>query len=192
MKARMDRAASGHGETMSLRASGFDAAFAAAYREHVDFVWRILARFGVASAALEDATQEVFVVAHRHWGAWEGRATMRAWLYGVARRVASTHHRTRRRRDRKLSSLIPPEPAGLEAQIEGRARLELLAAAIDALDPKQREVFVLAELDQLTAPEIAEALDCKLSTVYSRLRRARARVTRTVHARERDDPQGEP
>ncbi|PRQ09106.1 RNA polymerase sigma factor [Enhygromyxa salina] len=168
-----------------------DAEFAAAYRAHVDFVWRVLARRGVDPSALEDATQEVFVVAHRQWGAWDDRATMRAWLYGVARRVASTHHRGQRRRQRKLASLVPPEPQDLEARIEGRARLVALAQAIDSLDPVYREIFVLADIDQLTAPAIAEALGCNLNTVYTRLRRARAHVTRAMTARELDEPNQE-
>jgi RNA polymerase sigma-70 factor (ECF subfamily) len=168
-----------------------DADFAAAYRAHVDFVWRVLARRGVHASALEDATQEVFVVAHRHWGVWKDRATMRAWLYGVARRVASTHHRGQRRRQRKLAALIPPESPDLEASIEGRARLVALAQAIDSLDPVHREIFVLADIDQMTAPAIAEALGCNVSTIYTRLRRARARVIQamTTSANANEDRQ---
>jgi RNA polymerase sigma-70 factor, ECF subfamily len=46
-------------------------------------------------------------------------------------------------------------------------------AILSTMLEEQREVFVLAELEQLSAPEIAEALDVKLNTVYSRLRLAR-------------------
>ena len=44
---------------------------------------------------------------------------------------------------------------------------------LSALDDEKRAVFVLAELEQMTAPEIADALSIKLNTVYSRLRAAR-------------------
>jgi RNA polymerase sigma-70 factor (ECF subfamily) len=163
--------------------------FSAAYREHVDFVWRVLARRGVATAELEDATQEVFVVAHRRWGAWDGQATMRAWLYGVACRVASTHHRGRRRAQRKHDSLDagPPEP-GLDVRLEDRDRLAALAQAIDQLEPEDREIFVLAELESLTVPEIAQMLGRNLNTIYSRLRRARARIVRAMAEREGSKP----
>ncbi len=171
---------------MPSRSRARAAEFAAAYETHVDFVWRVLARRGVEPAALEDATQEVFIIAHRRWGAWEGQASMRAWLYGVARHVASNHYRTRSRRQRKQDSLAAQLSAAspdLDARLDDRARLKALAAAIDRLEPRQREIFVLADVEGLTAPEIAELLGCKLNTVYSRLRTVRALFAKAV-ARE--------
>lgn len=163
--------------------------FSAAYRQHVDFVWRVLARRGVGSADLEDATQEVFMISHRRWGAWEGQASMRAWLYGVACRVASTHHRGRRRARRKHDDLPAPaaEP-GLDVRLEHRDRIAALAQAIDELEPEQREVFVLADIESLSVPAIAEILGLNAETIYSRLRRARARIVRAMAAREHSNP----
>lgn len=161
------------------------AEFTAAYRANADFVWRVLARFGVPDAGLEDAMQEVFIVAHRRWGAWEGQASIRAWLYGVARRVASTHHRTQSRQRRKRDALPTPAPEpGLDERLEDRARLDALAQAIASLDEDQRHVFALVDIEELSAPEAAAALGCKLNTVYSRLRRARAKVTSAMAAHE--------
>jgi RNA polymerase sigma-70 factor (ECF subfamily) len=163
--------------------------FSAAYREHVDFVWRVLARRGVAAAELEDATQEVFVVAHRRWGAWDEQSSLRAWLYGVACRVASTHHRGRRRQQRKHDSMLarPAEP-GLDVWLEDRDRLAALAQAIEDLEPEQREIFVLADLESMTVPVIAELLGSNINTIYSRLRRARARIVRAMAEREGSKP----
>jgi RNA polymerase sigma-70 factor (ECF subfamily) len=159
--------------------------FSAAYRQHVDFVWRVLARRGVATADLEDTTQEVFMISHRRWGVWEGQASMRTWLYGVACRVASTHHRGRRRQQRKHDDLPAPaaEP-GLDIRLEDRDRLAALAQAIEDLEPEQREVFVLADIESLTVPAIAEILGRNVDTIYSRLRRARARIIRAMATRE--------
>jgi RNA polymerase sigma-70 factor (ECF subfamily) len=159
--------------------------FSAAYRQHVDFVWRVLARRGVAAADLEDTTQEVFMISHRRWGVWEGQASMRTWLYGVACRVASTHHRGRRRQRRKHDDLPAPaaEPA-LDTRLEDRDRLAALAQAIDELEPEQREVFVLADIESLSVPAIAEMLGRNVDTIYSRLRRARARIIRAMADRE--------
>ena len=131
--------------------------------------------------------QEVFIVAHRRWGAWEGQASIRAWLYGVARRVASTHHRTASRQRRKQEALPRPAPEpSLDVRLEDRARLDALSRAIASLEDDQRDVFTLADIEELTAPEIAEALGCKLNTVYSRLRRARAKVTSAMEQFEAD------
>ena len=142
-------------------------------------MWRVLARYGVPDAHLEDATQEVFMVLHRRWGAWEGQASMRAWLYGVARRVASSHHRSQRRHRRKIAALpAPAEAPRLDERLADRHRLAALSRAIAALEPDRRDVLVLADIEGLSAPEISEALGCKVNTVYSRLRRARASLAR--------------
>lgn len=161
--------------------SELDLRFTQVYRAHVGLVWRALARRGVAAADLEDATQEVFVVAHRRWGAWEGRTSVRAWLFGVARHVAESHHRGARRQQRKLQALpsLVNEPL-LDAQVDAQVRLDALAAAIAALPDDRREVFVLADVEGFSAPEIADALGCKLNTVYSRLRRARVAVAQAM------------
>lgn len=151
------------------------AEFEALYHEHFEFVWRTLRRFGVPTAALDDASQDVFVVVHRRFGAWEQRASIRAWLFGVSKRIASKHRRGLERHARKVAAL--PEPAAareLDERVADRDRLERIARAIDKLAPERREVYVLADLEGLSAPEIADALGCKLNTVYSRLRRARA------------------
>lgn len=169
---------------MPTRASKTE--FDAAYRANFGFVWRVLARQGVPDAALEDAAQEVFMVAHRHWGAWHGRASIRAYLFGVARRVAATSRRTQQRQRNKLDNMPARSPeAGLDDQFDDRQRLDHLAATIDQLDPERRDVFVLSDIEGLSAPEIADALGCKLNTVYSRLRRARARVIEAMASFDR-------
>ncbi|PRP95109.1 RNA polymerase sigma factor [Enhygromyxa salina] len=151
------------------------AEFEALYRAQFGFVWRSLRRFGVPEAALDDAAQDVFVIVHRRFGVWDQGGSVRAWLYGVARRVASAHRRTDDRHQRKLAALPTDEARdGLEDRLGARHRLEQIAAQIDALEPSRKQVYVLIELEGLSAPEAAEALGCKLNTVYSRLRRARA------------------
>lgn len=147
--------------------------FEALYHEHFAFVWRTLRRFGVAEASLDDATQDVFVVAHRRFGTWT--TSPRVWLHGVAKRVASKHRRGADRHARKLAALPSPSaPRAIDEHLVDRSELARIAAAIDRLAPERREVYVLAELEGLGAPDIAALLGCKLNTVYSRLRRARA------------------
>lgn len=158
-----------------------DGQFESAYRDNFGFVWRTLARHGVAASGLEDAAQEVFIIVHRQWGAWVGRASMRAWLFGVARRVASSQRRTVDRHVAKLRSIPRANPpAGFDEVIAARERLDRLAAAIDALPQERRDVFVLAEVEGLASPEIADALGINLNTVYSRLRRARLAIAETM------------
>jgi RNA polymerase sigma-70 factor (ECF subfamily) len=159
------------------------AEFEAVYAEHFAFVWRALRAFGVAPESLEDAAQDVFVVVHRRFGAWDEGA-IRPWLGGVARRVAAARRRSVARHDRRIAALPEPQDVRtIEGTADARHRLERIATAIEALSPERREVFILAELDGLRPPEIASVLGCNLNTVYSRLRRAREDLSRAlVHA----------
>lgn len=149
--------------------------FAAAYREHHDFVWRILRYFGVPSAALDDKVQDVFLVAYRRWADLDPTASLRSWLFGIARRVAADLRRSTVRAERRLQAVPAPTggpgPDQVLAQAEAAAFVE---SFLKDLDEDKRTVFMLAEIERLTAPEIAEATGAKLNTVYSRLRAARA------------------
>lgn len=153
--------------------------FADVYRDHFGFLWRSLRRLGVQESALDDAVQEVFLIVHRRLAEFEGRAPLRSWLFGIALRVASQHRRTLRRRP---EDALPPElPAtqttGPDEDAARAQAVRRVYAALDELDDDKRAVFVLAELEQMTAPEIAAALSIKLNTVYSRLRAARQRFS---------------
>lgn len=164
--------APGHQPSVGQRAVTFEAI----YEQHFAFVWRTLRRLGVGQSALDDATQEVFLVVYRRLRDFEGRASVRTWVAGVAIKVAATHRRTLYRRGQTEpveETLVDPRrgPHDSLARSEAVATLEKL---LRELDDKHREVFVLVQLEQLTAPEIAEALGINLNTVYSRLRTARA------------------
>jgi RNA polymerase sigma-70 factor (ECF subfamily) len=158
------------------------------YRRHVGFVWRSLRRLGVDEASVEDVVHEVFVVVHRRLDAYDGRAAMTSWLYGIARGVAANHRRGRGRAQRRLELVgrapAAPPPDDPHTRLEQREGLDIVARFLDALDPDKREVFVLAEVEGMSGPEIAEALGTKVDTVYSRLREARRRFERVVARRE--------
>lgn len=155
--------------------------FATIYDAHVAFVWRVLARLGVAPADLEDVCQEVFIVVHRQLSAFEGRSTLRTWIYGIALRCASGYRRRTARRRPVEAPLAEPvaEVAVAGTQLEdldardARATLERLLAQ---LDPDKREVFVLFELEELAMAEVVAIVGCPLQTGYSRLHAARAIV----------------
>lgn len=153
------------------------------YDEHVDFVWRGLRRLGVPDAELDDALQDTFVVVHRRLGSFEGKSSLKTWIFGIALRVARTHRRTRAR---KPTSPLDDhdEPASHAADpsacAEDREAVRALHAILDELDDEKREAFVLAELEELTAPEIADALSLNVNTVYARIRAARKAFEQAV------------
>jgi len=167
-----------------------DPEFAALYNRHHGFVWRILRRLGVDAAGLDDATQEVFVVVYRRQGDLYSDASVRSWLFGIARRVAADLHRGRRRVERKLRALPSPSaPEPLDEALERAEAADLVQGFLDGLDEGHRMVFMLADIEGLTAPEIATALEVKLNTVYSRLRTSRRKFERRV-ARHRAQARG--
>jgi len=140
------------------------------------------ARLGVRDSSVEDAVQDVFLVAHRKLAEFEGRSSHRVWLFAIALRVAREH----RRRDARLQL---DDTSGAVAQtsypdqaLEQRRRVHLLDVLLSGLSDAQREVFVMAEVEGLSAPEIAQALGVKLNTVYSRLRLGRQRFERALAA----------
>ncbi len=156
-------------------------AFERVYEEHFDFVWRSARRLGVVDEALDDVAQEIFLVVHRRLAEFEGRSSLRTWLYAIARRVVSDHRRSARR---KRPHTPLPETLSSAATPHGDAVRQEAAAILHAflgsMPDEQREVFVLAELEQMTAPEIAEATAAPVNTVYSRLRLARQAFERCV------------
>jgi RNA polymerase sigma-70 factor (ECF subfamily) len=153
--------------------------FRALYDAHFAFVWRTLLHFGVPSECAEDAAQEVFVTLHRRLDDYDGATPLRSWLWGMCRRVAHTARRGLQRADRRASlapepNSTPPPDAGLERQ----QAVEFVQGFLSGLPEELREVFVMMELEGMSAPEAAHAIGASTNTVYSRLRLARARFER--------------
>lgn len=149
--------------------------FAELYELHFDFVWRSARRLGVPEASLDDVVQDTFVTVYRRLSAFEGRSTLKTWIFGILRHTVSDYRRTQRRKGTQPLACEPtdcqgPSPHDATARLEGS---RLLHEALSTLKDEHREVFVLSELEQLSAPEIAQAVEANVNTVYSRLRCAR-------------------
>jgi RNA polymerase sigma-70 factor (ECF subfamily) len=149
--------------------------FDAVYAAHFDFVWRSVRRLGVAQSATDDAVQDVFLVVHRKLGAFEGRSSVRTWLFGIVRRVARDHRprREREHSDEELGTIADSTERAPDERAARNEAARLLDALLQTIDEDKREAFILAELEQFTVPEISEALGVNLNTVYARVRAAR-------------------
>jgi RNA polymerase sigma-70 factor, ECF subfamily len=157
--------------------------FESVYRANFDAIWRTLRRMGVPDKDATDAAQEVFLIAYRRLAEFEGRSTMKTWLFGIAFRVASNRRRAGPSQREVLGdhALAIAEPEGnLELELEQRQQLQLLERALAALPLDQRAVFTMYEMEGLTGDEIAAALELPAGTVRSRLRLARTAFTRAV------------
>ena len=143
------------------------------YATYFDYVWRGAAHRGVPAAALDDVTQEVFIVIDRKLAEFEGRSSLRAWIAGIVRRVVADYVRKRGNQPAGDEPL-EREPAAPGAElVERREALELLDQLLAKMTPEQRETFVLFELEELSGAEIAELTGSNENTVWTRLRAAR-------------------
>lgn len=146
----------------------------------------------------DDAVQETLVKAWQNHGSFEGRSSLRSWLYRIATNVCLDSLRARQRRalPMDLSSPSPatrppveqqPAEAWLEpvpeAAIGGDPALRAeqsetirlaFVAALQHLPPRQRAVLILREVLAWQASEVAELLDTTVVSVNSALQRARA------------------
>ena len=151
--------------------------FDAIFREHFDYVWRA-ARTLAGRGLADDITQEVFLLLRRKLEDYDG-TSLRAWLYGLTRNVARNALRGQGRRDRRHRTAmraVPPDATHRWVEIHEAA--DLMERFLSRLPPPQREAFMLKELEELTAAEIAEAIGVPLQTVYSRVRAAKSELER--------------
>lgn len=151
------------------------------FRAHASFVVAFLARLGVPRQELEDALQEVFLVAHRRGGYVEGPARPTTWLAEIALRVVSTRRRTRKRRPDDTPAAGEHEAVTARTPFDALADTEALARvqrALHALPVDHRAVFILFEIDGEPCDAIAAAFGVPIGTIYSRLSAARRRFLR--------------
>lgn len=152
------------------------------YDAWAEFVYFSLRRLGVAPDHLADAVQDVFVVVHRKLPSRDGDLPWKTWLFRIAMNVAREHRRAHRRQGDPAAlpddlRTATPDPHACAEQSEA---VRALDRVLDALDEDHRAVFILMELEQCTAPEVAAALAIPVNTVYSRLRAARTRFDAAV------------
>jgi RNA polymerase sigma-70 factor, ECF subfamily len=159
------------------------------FDEHAAYVFRVLRYLGVRDADLQDVCQEVFITVHRKIDSFEGRSSVRTWLYRISQRAASDYRRrayVRREVVTDLGSDHPgrPEHEDTTKRLEARSTL---GHVLDRLDEAKRDVFVLYEIEGLTMREVCDILDCPLQTAYSRLHAARKVLTEAVDSDDRGE-----
>lgn len=152
------------------------------YRAHYGFVWQTVRRFGVVPALTDDAVQDTFVTAFRRFDELVP-PTAKAWLYGIARRVASNYRRADFRATRRRAALAVTTSAPTDSPASPEIVL-VFDRFLRGLDPVDRELFVLSEIEGMTGPEAANALSLNTSTTYSRVQVLRRRFREACVGRE--------
>lgn len=171
-----------HPSSTSDDASVADAAAVSAHRfeamfdEHHDLVWRMVRRFGVAPAHVDDATQRVFLVAARRLPSIRV-GEERAFLCGVAMRVASEMRRRdpshRYVHDEQAMESLADEARPADEQLMAHEARQVLDEVLALVPDELRHVLVLVELEGFEVAEVARSIGVPVGTASSRLRRAR-------------------
>lgn len=148
----------------------------------------------------EDVLQDTMLALARSFRDFRGDSSMSTWLYSVARNSCVKKRRKGKfapEQEESLDSLQPGE-ATLESvhgdphqQAESKQAWEQVGEAIAKLDPEQREVLLLRDMDGLSAKEVAEVVGTSVSAVKSRLHRARSQL-RDHLAPAADESQAQP
>jgi len=124
-----------------------------------------------------DLSQEAFVRAYRSIGTFDTRHRFFTWLYRILRNLCLNHLRNNRRRAEILqeagNSVIGKDPENPSLLLEKDEVKEAVWSAVSVLEPHEREIIILRDFQELSYKEIADALDCPVGTVMSRLFHAR-------------------
>ncbi|MFO0611105.1 MAG: RNA polymerase sigma factor [Polyangiaceae bacterium] len=151
-------------------------------------VRRVVVRLGVPTGDADDLVQATFLDVSRSAASYDGRASARPWLVGLA----IVHVKRRRRSLARLAERLARwarEPVPLVRRPDESTELAETAAraqaALDRLSAKKREAFVLIALEGLTGEEVAAALDIPVATVWTRLHHARRELREALAAEDR-------
>jgi RNA polymerase sigma-70 factor (ECF subfamily) len=171
--------------------SGDLAAFAELIDRYQDRLYNAQLRMVGDAEDARDLTQETFLRALSAIPSFRGTSQVYTWLFRIGMNLAMNHRRRGQRekamRDprgghdprvvrqaehllREAGNRTEPPP---DCQLEAAERRELVRRAIDELQPEQRAIIILRDIENLDYEQIAEVLDVAIGTVKSRLHRAR-------------------
>lgn len=163
-------------------------ALEAAVREHARPLFRAARGMGFSEQEAEDLVQDVFVSFLEGIDRFEGRSRLRTWLFGILHRKAMERRRELAADERTdpidavfESWFKPPgrwaaPPADLERLLLSQEAGHLILQCLNDLPANQREVFVLREVEGLSAPEICKILDISGTNYGVLMHRARIRL----------------
>jgi len=147
------------------------------YDRYARDVWRAVRRTLASATDVDDVVHATFLGLPRIAASYDGRASCRNWLCGIAVNLAVRQRRGKQRFQRMIEAfahtLTGRSPGDPERRASGSEELAVLDRALATLSERKRAVFVLVELEGLSADEAGQSLDIPAATVRTRLFHAR-------------------
>jgi len=171
----------------ALRRREHGAALTLCARQHGAAIGRLCMALVGSQADAEDLTQETLLAAHDAFDSWRGEGSIRAWLFGIARRKCARHLESRTAGRAKLELLrddaaaLDPADAASERQLAARAR-----KALAEIRPSEREALILRYAGGLSFREVAAACGIDEAAARKRVSRAHARLRAALDAETED------
>ena len=146
-----------------------------------NFAYRLTGNAADAS----DLTQEAFIRVFRAWQSFKPGTSFLSWIYRI---VTNLHRDELRRRKGRYQEEIPEIPVQpIEDYVEAHLS-EPVSKALAELSPEQRQIVLLADIEECSYVEIARVVGCSVGTVRSRLHRARGQLRKLVNRYMKSSP----
>jgi RNA polymerase sigma-70 factor (ECF subfamily) len=151
-----------------------------AFQKELDYIYRTLRRLGTSATEVEDLAQDVFLALRRAWPQYDTTRPLRPYLFGIAFRIASAHHRKSRRE--VAFGVVDVDDTGPSPDdvLQSRQARALVLAALERIPLPRRAVLVMRDIDDVPIDAVASVLGIPLFTAYSRLRKARRELEAAV------------
>jgi RNA polymerase sigma-70 factor (ECF subfamily) len=169
-------------ELLARVAAGELGALGALYDRHREAMRGFVARATCGCADADDLVHDAFLIAARIAGRFDGRPSARPWLIGIAARLVQRRARGLGRIPRLLARLawLRPQVSDPVEALEARSALGVVAPVVARMSMAKRIVLLMAELEGMTGPEIAVALEIPIGTVWTRLHHARRELIQAI------------
>ena len=161
-------------------------AFRVLVEMHQNYAFQLAYRFLRCEADARDAVQDAFIRVWKHLPRFNQRRKFTTWLYRIVVNIALDHIRKKKRRSEVLSNQVAeiqgdndPEAACIQQET-----IECIQKAVEKLPKKQRQVFILRDLQELSIQETAQVLHCTEQAVKSHLYYARKKIRETLETDE--------
>jgi RNA polymerase sigma-70 factor (ECF subfamily) len=157
--------------------------FAQIYADHKERVWRLVSRYAASQQDREDLFQEVFLRIHKALPKFRGDADLGTWIYRITVNT-SLNYLKRQKRYAGLKDMLSKLRFIEEEEEKKDKEDKKLSKPLERLNPLQRMILILAEVEEKKLEEIAGILNIPVGTVKSNLHRAREIVKKELNKKD--------